>query len=171
MNITWSCPICKRTEKTSPNVQVIDHVHGKEQYFLISYKKPRKLASDVTTKSLKKDVWSLFSEYVRRSEADENGYCKCVTCGAIRKWNDGDAGHFIHGTSFLIPEIVHFQCKPCNGFGAGMAIEYKAYMIEKYGQAKVDELTWKAKKISLRLSIFDLEQYKKLYTEKLKELN
>lgn len=170
MNITWFCNFadCKHPkERTSSHVLNISHTHNKVDYELIPYKKPMKPRGVETPKSLKKKVWDLFSEYVRRSEADDNGYCTCITCGAFRRWEDMDAGHFIHGTSFLIPELVHAQCKPCNGFGAGMLIDYEKYMIKTYGQNKVDELTFKAKRLSKKLSIWELQQYQNMYLKKL----
>lgn len=170
MKITWHCPHCLKKEETSPRVERVTHIHGKEVVELVPYKKPRKPRGEVTPKSLKKEVWALFSELVRRSEADPFDYCKCVTCGKIDHYTRMQAGHFIHGTSFLIPELVHPQCPVCNGFKAGMAIEYKEYMLSKYGQNKLDELTFKAKRIPTRLSVFDLECYKKVYQEKLNNL-
>ena len=170
MNITWSCPNCKRVEKTSPNVRRIAHLHGKEEIELTPYKKPMKPRGVVTPKSLKKEVWDLFSEFVRRSEADKDGYCICVTCGVRKKWNDGiQAGHYIHGTSFLIPDLVHSQCNSCNGFKSGMQAEYKVWMLNKYGQNHLDKLEYQVKKPT-KLTLNELYVYKKLYTEKLKEL-
>jgi hypothetical protein len=121
-------------------------------------------------KILKREVWDLFSEWVRRSEADKDGYCICVTCGRRDKYTNFQAGHFIHGTSFLIPDLVHPQCPQCNGFKAGMAIEYKEWMLKKYGQAHLDKLEYQAKKPT-KLSLFDLQTYKKLYQGKLKKIN
>jgi hypothetical protein len=120
-------------------------------------------------KILKKEVWDLFSEWVRRSEANDQGFVQCVTCGKWLPWADGDAGHYIHGTLFLIPELCHFQCKICNGLKHGNLNAYKAWMIKKYGLAKVQYFEFIAKRPH-KYTVFELTQYKKLYQEKLKAL-
>lgn len=120
-------------------------------------------------KKLKSDVWDLFSEYVRRSEADKDGICQCVTCGRYDHWKKMQAGHYIHGTMFLIPELVHPQCPQCNGFKAGNQAQYKEFMLKTYGQKKLDELEFLANRPHV-FTVFELQQYKKLYTQKLGEL-
>jgi hypothetical protein len=170
MRITWACSNCTRTAITGPEVCRIAHLHGKEEIELIPYKKPMKPRGEVTTKKLHKEVWDLFSEWVRRSEADENGYCRCVTCNDVRRWQDGDAGHWKHGTSFFIPEIVHFQCKVCNSYGAGMAVEYTAWMNEHYKPNEIAKFLNQVKYLRKKLSIWELLQYKTLYQRKLAEL-
>lgn len=142
------------------------HLHGKDEVDLNPYKKPMKERGVDTVKSLKKEVWDLFSEYTRRTEADENGICKCVTCGRRDHWKKMQAGHFIHGTLFLIPELVHVQCPVCNGFKAGMAIEYKEYMLLIYGQDKLNQLEFLAKRPHV-FSIFELQKFRELYKSKL----
>ena len=169
MKVVWSCPVCGRKETTSPNVKRLAHLHGKDEVELTPYKKPMKQRGVDTVKSLKKEVWDLFSEYVRRSEADEYGICKCVTCGRRDHYKRMQAGHFIHGTLFTIPELVHVQCPQCNGFKAGMAIEYKEYMLKLYGQAKLDSLEFLAKRRHI-YTIFELQQYKGIYVSKLAQL-
>jgi hypothetical protein len=166
----WECPACSHKEKTSPCVQKLIHIHGGKEVELTPFRKAMKKRGVDTVKSLKVKAWDVFSEWVRRSASDEDGYCGCVTCGKIDHWKNMQAGHYIHGTLFLIPELVHPQCPVCNGFKAGMAVEYKEYMIKRYGENKVAELTYKAKNLFKKLSIFELQQYIKLYTEKLKEL-
>ena len=40
------------------------------------------------------DTW--FSQFVRLENATDTGYCTCITCGKVKRWNDGmHAGHFI----------------------------------------------------------------------------
>jgi hypothetical protein len=162
-------PNCKRREKTSPHVLSLFHTHGNTQYSMVPYKKPRKSPGTETVKSLKKEVWDIFSEYRRRKYSNQYGICKCVTCGTIGHYKTMDAGHFIHGTSFLIEEMVHVQCKQCNGFKAGMAIEYRKFMVNTYGEDRVLMLERAAKKPH-RYSIWELKLFKETYLRKLKEL-
>ena len=121
-------------------------------------------------KILKKEVWDLFSEYVRRSEANADGYGRCVSCGAIRKWQDGDCGHYIHGTLFLIPELCHFQCRPCNSYKHGNLVMYKEYMLNLYGEKMLARLEFLAKRPHI-YTVHELQYFKKLYQDKLKQLD
>jgi hypothetical protein len=73
MNTRWTCRACKKVETTGPNVKELAHVHGRFIYTLTPFRKERKSPGTVTVKSLKLDAWDFFSEYIRRSYADENG--------------------------------------------------------------------------------------------------
>ena len=73
-------------------------------------------------------------------------YAACVTCGVIKPWKKMDAGHFIpkgkggeSGVRFD-ERNVNIQCKSCNAFHQGRALDYENYMREKYGQKVIDEL-------------------------------
>jgi hypothetical protein len=170
LKIYWTCPYHKCTHKNETTSHLVDsllHIHDHKSYILTSFKKEKKPTNNI--KKLKKEVWDLFSEYVRRSEADSNGYCRCVSCGAIRHWSAGDAGHYIHGTSFSIPELVHFQCKECNGFKHGNLVMYKEYMINLYGEKMLDRLEFLAKHRH-DYSVFELKKLKEMYQEKLRGL-
>jgi len=94
--------------------------------------------------TLKKRVWRLASEYNRRKDADTNGNTTCKTCGKFGHWRDFDAGHFIakgNGNSvYFIDDNIHAQCRRCNSFDEGNKENYYPYMLERYGQERVDEL-------------------------------
>ena len=83
----------------------------------------------------------------RISAADDNGYCECVSCGALHHYKEMDGGHFIpKGSSSywsLEVENVHPQCKGCNGFGMKYGIaaqQYTVFMVDMYGQDFVDNM-------------------------------
>jgi hypothetical protein len=94
----------------------------------------------------------LLQELVRLKAADDHGYCTCITCGAIKKWNDGMQGaHFFQrgrtGTKLSV-ENVHCACQGCNAFlhhtTSGVLI-YRRYLISLYeeegrGEDGLDEL-------------------------------
>jgi hypothetical protein len=169
MKIYWTCTYSKCTHKnevTSHLVSEVPHIHNGKKYQLIPFKKEKKPTNNI--KKLKVEVWDLFSEWVRRSASDEDGYCGCVSCGKIDHWKNMQAGHFIHGTSFLIPELVHPQCPHCNGFLHGNLIPYKEWMIKEYGQKTLDKLEYLAKQ-KHKYTVFELNQFKKLYQGKLRE--
>jgi len=77
----------------------------------------------------------IFSRYIRLKHSN-NGYCKCVTCGAIKKWDDIDCGHFVkRGHMALRYDEYNAapQCAKCNRFSGGMQDEYAAYIINTHG--------------------------------------
>ena len=61
-----------------------------------------------------------YSKYVRLSNADECGYCTCISCGARRPWKELDAGHYVGRAVFALrwdDRNVWPQCKQCNKWG------------------------------------------------------
>ena len=122
----------------------------------------------------KKRAWKAFSEYIRRSHADDNGYVSCVTCGTTRQWNDGiDAGHFLpksRGSSiYFVVENVHPQCKRCNLMEGGNFENYYPYMLEMYGEAGIEELRQLSKK-TVKYSVQDYLDIESEYKDKLTEM-
>lgn len=140
----------------------------------------------------KKEAWKAMSRFVRLSEALE--YCrkygidvgqfirpediigKCCTCGIVKSWLRMDAGHFIGrgkggGSGVYFERLnVHLQCKPCNAFEQGNAVPYKEYMLEKYGQIRIDGLEFQ-NHIPPNHNYFFLEDYyKKEYKKLVKDL-
>lgn len=171
MRITWSCTACTRTEKTSPSTNAISHLHGGIVYQLQPYKKPRRSPGEVTVKSLKKEVWDLFSEWVRRKDAVD-GYAQCVTCGKRLLWQEMQAGHYKsrkHNNTFLNERNVHVQCPICNMWNHGEMVTYREFLINTYGENVIPTLDYLAR-LRHDFSIFELEQYKKHYTRRLEEL-
>jgi len=121
--------------------------------------KPKK---QLTLGKLHEKLWKLFSEYIRMSEADENGYCSCITCGCMRYWKRIQAGHFIsRGHKYLLYDRrnVHPQCGGCNSFKQGDYARYRKAMILRYGESQVEEMedrkNWPAghTRMGLELSI------------------
>ena len=47
-----------------------------------------------TISKLKKKLDVLFSQYIRRKNADHLGRVKCFTCGVEKHWKEQQAGHF-----------------------------------------------------------------------------
>ena len=70
----------------------------------------------------------------------------CCTCGTTNPNIKYDAGHFF--TRKARPDIrfeltnIHKQCSmQCNKFGSGMRNEYEKFIIDEYGQDRLDWLT------------------------------
>jgi hypothetical protein len=176
MNITWTCSYvgCKHKEKTSPCVQTLFHVHNGQEYPLAPFKKIRKTFNSNSIKTLKKEAWDLFSEYIRRKYADENGHgcCFCVTCGKVFKWQEIQAGHYISRSKTMIlfdERNVHPQCAYCNGVMHGEPVRYHQFMLDKYGQEVIDEL-WRLAKLTHKFKPYELKNLINKYSEEIKKL-
>uniref|UniRef100_A0A6H1ZPX5 Putative lambda recombination protein n=1 Tax=viral metagenome TaxID=1070528 RepID=A0A6H1ZPX5_9ZZZZ len=78
-------------------------------------------------------------------------WCRCCTCGKLIRRLDRNchAGHFVtkgHGGSsgvYWDERNIHAQCNNCNRWQEGNQVEYYPFMLEKYGQAVIDELRLK----------------------------
>lgn len=131
----------------------------------------QKTTKTKSIKSLKAKAWKLFSEYIRRKDADANGIAKCVTCGHEEHWKQMQAGHFIPGrcNSILFEESgVHVQCARCN-YNEGNGPEYYPFMLKTYGQAEIDRLRALRHK-TVKLSIGFYESFIGELKQKLAEL-
>lgn len=132
----------------------------------------KKAKKKVSKKALKNKVWKIFSRYIRLKYSDENGYCKCVTCGKIDQWSKMQAGHAIGGRTNAIlfhEKIVHVQCPGCNGPKGGNYQVYSLFMIDTYGREEFERLI-NLKNTILKLSEIDLIGIARTYQEKLTEL-
>lgn len=103
-------------------------------------RKPKSVAK------LKKDLWKVFSRYIRiRDALETTGYisdAKCVTCFRVYPVTAMDAGHFLsrRHTSILFDETnVSAQCVGCN-YGGGEQYLYSKRIVEKYGQEGLERL-------------------------------
>lgn len=95
-----------------------------------------------TDKQLKKELDIVFSQFIRLSYADKNGYVKCSTCPAVINWKEIQNGHY-ESRQYLSLRFeeknCHPQCVGCNIFRRGNYTVYALFMIEKYGQ---EHLNW-----------------------------
>ncbi len=121
----------------------------------------------------RKKAWKWFSKYIRKKDANFDGYVSCITCGTKKKWKNMDAGHFIHGVSkmtYFEENNVHPQCQRCNKWLNGNLREYTLKMIDKYGRDEVERL----KKLSHSKKTWNKGRLKELeeeYKQKFKDLN
>jgi hypothetical protein len=118
-------------------------------------------------RGLKAKLDRIFSEYIRLRDADANGYCRCISCGAIRLWTQMDAGHYVNRQHMSLrydERNVHAQCRSCNRFDEGNQIGYTRGLIKKYGAGIIDLLEVK-KHTASKMTLFDyealIEHYKK----------
>lgn len=117
-------------------------------------------------------LWKVFSNYIRLRDADENGNCKCFTCGFIGHYTRMDCGHGIprqHKATKFNEQNNHVQCKRCNGFEGGKREVYKEQVNKRYGPQ-----TWEKLEVMSRMTCrrdqFEIQVLTKYYSEKVKEL-
>jgi hypothetical protein len=125
-----------------------------------------------STSSLKRSLWKVFSEYVRRKDADEGGTVSCYTCDKLMFWRDGQAGHAIGGRTNAVlfdDSIVRVQCVSCNVFRRGNYPIFTTKLIKENGMDWWEEKLANARKV-VKTTRADLEQMISDYQEKLRAL-
>ena len=119
---------------------------------------------------LKKDLWKVFSRYIR----ERDGYI-CITCGkdlSVDKVSC-DAGHFIPKTRgnsiYFCEENVNAQCSSCNRYQHGKLYEYAVRLEQKYGEGILQRLEEKMRQTK-RFTRQELIELAETYKNKLKEM-
>ena len=118
---------------------------------------------------LVKKIDVVFSQYVRLSNADKRGYCKCVTCGKVGHWKTGgiQAGHFMsrkHYSTRWDERNVKPQCVACNVYRAGEQYKFSQYL----GNNLSEELHNKSNEIT-KFTIDELQEMYNHYSHEVKK--
>ena len=103
-------------------------------------------AKKPTRSKLVKKLDIVFSQYIRLSNADNNGYCTCVTCNKTFHWKEIQAGHFMSRKHYSIrwdERNVKPKCVACNVYRVGEQYKYSLYL----GNNLSEELYLKSKQI------------------------
>ena len=130
-------------------------------------KKPTKCKKikHISLKTLRKKVWSLQSEYIRRSERGI-----CFTCGIKKPWKEQDAGHYIHKDCLDFDSInIHCQCVRCNKWLRGNLGVYAERLIAEYGEEAIIALRQRANQIK-KFTVTELKELIENYKQKLNDL-
>lgn len=123
-------------------------------------------------KKLVEKADKVFSEYIRRRNANHAGLVTCYTCGKQDEWKRMDAGHFQsrkHYATRWDEENVQVQCKGCNIFRSGEQFLFGLQLDRQYGPGKAEELLQKSRSL-LKLGTPDLLTLIELYESKLVKL-
>lgn len=115
-------------------------------------------------------LWRVFSDYIRRSNADDSGLCTCATCGVKAHWKDMDAGHFIsrnHKATKFDPQNVAPQCKKCNRFLGGRQYEFGLYIDKKYGKGTAEKILIRSRQVCKRTQL-EIDELTKHYKNLIK---
>lgn len=124
-------------------------------------------------RKLNKRVQYWCNKYIRLRDTGSKGWGYCCSCRKVIV--RGDAGHFI-GKGFggssgvrFDERNINFQCIPCNRFQEGNKLEYRKFMIKKYGQDVIDELERLHR--THNYTLMELEGLKLYYQQAYKELS
>lgn len=102
---------------------------------------PRTAKKPTRSKLVKKlDV--VFSQYIRLSNADNNGFCTCVTCKNRFHWKEIQSGHFMSRKHYSIrwdERNVKPQCVACNVYRAGEQYKYSLYLGNNLSKTLLEE--------------------------------
>jgi len=125
-----------------------------------------KTAKKPTRSKLVKKLDTIFSQYIRISNSDHNGICKCVTCEKELHWKEIQAGHFMSRKHYSIrwdERNVKPQCVACNVYRYGEQYKFS----KKLGEDLSNELYLLSKNI-VKYSSQDLLDMIENYNKKLK---
>lgn len=117
-------------------------------------------------------LWKVFSEYIRRRDANTDGMVKCYTCPAVKHWKELHAGHFVTRTAKAVKfdeKNVQPQCPNCNAFQGGMSYQFGLNLDRDYGQGTAESLEAQRHTI-IKRKIPDYEELIALYEQKLSTL-
>ena len=126
-----------------------------------------------TISKLKKKLDVLFSQFIRRRNADHLGRVKCFTCGVEKHWKEQQAGHFqsrSHHSTRWDEVNVQVQCVKCNMFRQGEQYKFGLYLDDRFGDGTAEELENRAKTI-VKLNRVDYEEAIERYKQKIRELD
>jgi hypothetical protein len=119
---------------------------------------------------------TIFSEYIRKKNADKKGYVKCITSDKKYHFTEVDAGHFISRKEMSTrwnEDNVWPQSRFDNRFRYGRQYVY-SLALEKKKQGLPKHL-YKLSKKTVKYSLADLqemiEKYKKLLEKENKRLS
>jgi len=121
----------------------------------------------ITRKGLIKRLDTVFSEYIRKKNADSKGYVTCITSGRKFHYSEVDAGHFISRKEMSTrwhEDNVHPQSRFHNRYQNGKQYEYGLALNKK--KRGLAQKLYKLSKETVKYSINDLQdlldKYKKL---------
>ena len=123
-------------------------------------------------RGLKDKCWLVFSEYIRRKDADAGGTERCYTCEGLAHWKELQCGHAIggrHNAVLFDSDLCRPQCVRCNIFLRGNYPIFTTRLIKEKG------MDWWEKKLDgsrapVKYVRSDIEDMIQSYKQKLEEL-
>ena len=120
-----------------------------------------------TRSKLVKKLDTVFSQWTRLSNADNNKNCICITCNKVFFWKEIQAGHFMSRKHYSIrwsSDNVKPQCAACNVFRYGEQYKYSLYLGNKLSKKLLEE----SRKI-VKFTNVELEEMIQKYSQRLKK--
>jgi hypothetical protein len=125
------------------------------------------------TSTLKAKLDKEFSLYIRLKHADDNGMCRCISCGKIVPWKEIQNGHYM-SRRYMSTRFSEDNCRPqcvaCNIFNQGNAQMFRRGLIMQIGEQRVDIIEARARCESKKYSNFEYEALIKMYREMNRQL-
>jgi len=107
----------------------------------------------------------VFSQWLRKSYADDFGMVACFTCDKVAHYKEMQNGHYVsrsHMAGRWEPQNCRVQCPRCNVFMHGNYTEYSARLVKELGPDELGRLN-KLKQTIARFSIQDLKDKTAFY--------
>jgi len=126
-----------------------------------------------TLSSLKKKAWKLFSEWIRRKDADEGGTVECYTSGKLMHWKEAHAGHAIpgrHNAVLFDADIVKPQSPVDNIWKGGQYHIFATKLIKEHGLEWWERKLVESRRV-VKYTAADLEDLIEDLKQKLKSLD
>lgn len=124
----------------------------------------------LTIPILQQRLDQVFSEYIRLRDANNNGFCKCISCGDMWQWRIMQNGHYTdrrHIKTRYDERNCHAQCFNCNIGLRGNIEKYKRAIISKYGVQVLEELE-SAKRSFEKWTVADYQEKIVYYRDQVK---
>ena len=93
--------------------------------------------------TLKKKADTLYSQWLRQSNADHAGMVQCYTCPQSYHWKAMQCGHFVsrtHTSTRWYEKNTKPQCMSCNVWRRGNSDVYALNLVKEYGVGILKEL-------------------------------
>jgi hypothetical protein len=119
-----------------------------------------------------KPLDTVFSQYIRLRDSDNEGYCTCCSSGKRVFWKDCDAGHFVsrkHLATRYHEKNVHAQSRSDNRFNEGNSAGYAIFLMSKYGPDILEFLEARSKQ-TVKWTQFEINNMTENYKLKVKQL-
>jgi len=139
---------------------------------VINERKRRKSIDSMSKKELIKILDRCFSEYIRLSAADDQGYIICPTCLKVYHWKDMDCSHYVNRDHLSVrwdERNAIAQCQSENRFQSGNIYKLRQVLVDRFGEKEIQEVEKLADKPWAE-DIFSLQVKIAEYREKVKIL-
>ena len=122
--------------------------------------------------TLVKKADTIFSQYIRKRYADNNGFVECFTCGKKDHWKNLQCGHFMSRKFYSTrwdETNCQVQCSGCNVFRYGEQYKFGRNLDIELGNGIAEGLQQKSKKI-MKYTNYELVELIEHYKKKVAEL-